>query len=55
MRIRQNVRDKHIRHALQLMRQIIAEIFRKSFSQRRRIYNMLVNQRLIEQRSQSFF
>jgi hypothetical protein len=55
MRIRQDVRDRHIRHALQLMRQITAEILRKSFSQRRRICNMLVNQRLIEQRSQSFF
>ncbi len=55
MRIRQDVRDKHIRHALQLMRQITAKILRKSFSQRRRICNMLVNQRLIEQRSQSFF
>jgi hypothetical protein len=54
MRIRQDVRDRHIRHALQLMRQITAEILRKSFSQRRRICNMLVNQRLIEQRSQSF-
>jgi hypothetical protein len=54
MRIRQNVRDRHIRHVLQLMRQIIAEILRKSFSQRRRICNIFVNQRLIEQRSQSF-
>jgi hypothetical protein len=55
MRIRQNVCDKHIQHVLQLMRQIIAEILRKSFSQRRRICNMFVNQRLIKQRSQSFF
>jgi hypothetical protein len=55
MRIRQNVRDKHIRYALQLMRQIIAKILRKSFSQRERICNMLVNQRLIKQRLQSFF
>ncbi len=31
MRIRQNVRNEHIWHALQLMRQIAAEILRKSF------------------------
>jgi hypothetical protein len=48
MRIRQDIRSEHIRHALQLMRQITAEILRKSFSHDDRIRDMFMNQRLIE-------
>jgi hypothetical protein len=43
MRIQQNVCDEHIQYALQLMRQIIAKILRKSFSQCRQIRDMFVN------------
>ncbi len=48
MRIRQDIRSEHIRHALQLMRQITAEILRKSFSHCDRIRDMFMNQRLIK-------